>query len=83
MLTPIRSCAPRTIKGTTYLVAVTMDGRRLRHISTDWDDARHPHEIASVIVRNGRIAEEYWTPFTPAPGASEEDSGATLAEEAR
>jgi hypothetical protein len=83
MLTPIRTCRPVTRGPLTYLVAVTMDGRRLRHVSTDWDDAAHPQQIANVITIRGRIHEDYWVPFTPAAGASEEDRAATLAEEAR
>lgn len=61
-LTPIRRCFVRRATGVAHLVAITQDGRRLRHIGTDWDDERHPQQIANVISMRGRIFEHYWVP---------------------
>lgn len=59
-LTPIKTAFVAPHNGSVAVFAETSDGRYLRHLVTDWDDAQHPHEIARVIAARGRISEEYW-----------------------
>lgn len=50
--------APHADRPAVFAQADT--GKWLRHIYTDWDDARHPHDIATAIAIRGRISPEYW-----------------------
>ena len=50
--------APHLDRVAVYAQADT--GKWLRHIHTDWDNARHPHEVATAVAIRGRIYPEYW-----------------------
>ena len=60
MLTRISKAYVAPFHETVAVFCKTDDGRKLRLAITDWDDERHPHDIARVISMRGRIYEDYW-----------------------